>query len=93
VASIIVSFFVQPVMGAKSASRIAGLMTNYRTWFFALCFVCVGLETNIKQLLAMGGGKPAIVYWIAQFFNILWTLLIVWVLWSGAFFTPPIMPD
>lgn len=93
VASIVVSFFVQPVMGAKSASRIAGLMTNYRTWFFALCFVCVGLETNIKQLLAMGGGKPAIVYWIAQFFNILWTLLIVWVLWSGAFFTPPIMPD
>ncbi len=93
VASIVVSFFVQPVMGAKSASGIAGLMTNYRTWFFALCFVCVGLETNIKQLLAMGGGKPAIVYWIAQFFNILWTLLIVWVLWSGAFFTPPIMPD
>ena len=93
VASLIASFFIEPVMGAKSAARISALMTNYRTWFFALCFVCIGLETNFKQLLSVGGGKPAIVYWVAQTFNVVWTLLIVWLLWSGTFFTPPILPD
>jgi uncharacterized membrane protein YadS len=93
IASLVASFFIEPVMGSKAAGSITGLMTNYRTWFFALCFVCIGLETNFKQLLAVGGGKPAIVYWVAQFFNVLWTLLIVWLLWSGTFFAAPILPD
>lgn len=93
VASLIASFFIEPVMGSTTAKTITGLMTNYRTWFFALCFVCIGLETNFKQLMAVGGGKPAAVYWIAQTFNVVWTLLIVWLLWSGTFFVPPILPD
>jgi uncharacterized membrane protein YadS len=93
VASLIASFYVEPVMGSKAAGSITALMTNYRTWFFALCFVCIGLETNFKELLSVGGGKPAAVYWIAQTFNVVWTLLIVWLLWSGTFFTPPILPD
>jgi len=93
VASIIASFFIEPVMGAKSASAITGALNSYRTWFFALCFVCIGLETNFKQLVTVGGGKPAAAYWLGQIFNIFWTLLIVWLLWSGTFFTPPILPD
>jgi uncharacterized integral membrane protein (TIGR00698 family) len=93
IASLIASFYIEPVMGTKAAGTITALMTNYRTWFFALCFVCIGLETNFKQLLSVGGGKPAIVYWVAQTFNVVWTLFIVWLLWSGAFFTPPILPD
>jgi uncharacterized integral membrane protein (TIGR00698 family) len=93
IASLVASLYIEPVMGAKTAGTITALMTNYRTWFFALCFVCIGLETNFKQLLAVGGGKPAAVYWIAQTFNVIWTLLIVWLLWSGTFFTPPILPD
>ncbi len=93
VASLVATFFIEPVMGGKAAKSITGLMTNYRTWFFALCFVCIGLETNFKELLSVGSGKPAIVYWISQFFNVIWTLLIVWLLWSGTFFTPPILPD
>jgi uncharacterized integral membrane protein (TIGR00698 family) len=93
IASLIASFFIEPVLGAKTAGSISGLMTNYRTWFFALCFVCIGLETNFKQLLAVGGGKPAIAYWGGQIFNVGWTLLIVWLLWSGTFFVPPILPD
>jgi uncharacterized integral membrane protein (TIGR00698 family) len=93
IASLVASFFIEPVLGTKTAGSITSLMTNYRTWFFALCFVCIGLETNFKQLLAVGGGKPAIAYWGGQVFNVAWTLLIVWLLWSGTFFTPPILPD
>ncbi|KPK86311.1 MAG: hypothetical protein AMJ94_18090 [Deltaproteobacteria bacterium SM23_61] len=93
VASLIVSFFVLPAMGDKGAKGITGLMKGYRTWLFAICFVCIGLETRVKELLAVGGGRPAIAYFIAQFFNIIWTLIVVYILWSGWLFTPPILPD
>jgi len=93
VASLIISFYVEPSMGEKAAKSISGLCKDYRTWFFALCFVCIGLETRLKDLVSVGGGKPAIVYWIAQIMNAIWTLIIVWILWSGTFFTPPILPD
>jgi len=93
VASLIISFLVVPTMGSDAASAIAKLCKAYRTWFFALCFVCIGLETNFKELITVGGGRPAAAYWIAQIFNAFWTLGVVWLLWSGTFFTPPILPD
>jgi len=93
IASVVASLYIEPIMGTKATATITGLLTTYRTWFFALCFVCIGLETNFKELLSVGGGKPAAVYWIGQSFNVVWTLLIVWILWSGAFFVPPILPD
>jgi len=93
VASLIVSFFVEPVLGTKAAKAAAGGCKAYRSWFFALCFVCIGLETNFKELVSVGGGRPAIAYWISQTANAFWTLFIAWLLWSGTFFTPPILPD
>lgn len=93
VSSLVVSFFVEPSMGDKAAKAVAGLLKGYRVWLFALCFVCIGLETRVKELVSVGGGRPAIAYFIAQFFNMIWTLIVVWFLWSGTFFTPPILPD
>jgi uncharacterized membrane protein YadS len=86
VASIVITFFVAPEKG----KTIESLANAYRNWFFALCFVCIGLETRLKDLISVGGGKPAIAYWVAQAFNAVWTLIIVWVLWSGWLFPPPI---
>lgn len=51
------------------------------------------LSTNFKELVSVGGGRPAIAYWLSQTANAVWTLFIAWVLWSGTFFTPPILPD
>lgn len=93
VASLIISFLVVPSMGSDAANAIAKVLKSYRSLFFALAFVCIGLETRFKDLVTVGGGKPAIVYWIAQIMNAFWTLGVVWLLWSGLFFTPPILPD
>ncbi|UCH00235.1 MAG: putative sulfate exporter family transporter, partial [Deltaproteobacteria bacterium] len=93
VASLIISFLIEPSMGTKAAKSIGKVCKSYRSWFFALCFVCIGLETRIKELLTVGGGRPAIAYWVAQIMNAIWTLLIAWILWSGKLFTPPILPD
>lgn len=93
VASLIISFLIEPSMGTKAAKSIGKVCKSYRSWFFAICFVCIGLETRIKELLTVGGGRPAIAYWVAQIMNAFWTLLIAWILWSGKLFTPPILPD
>jgi uncharacterized integral membrane protein (TIGR00698 family) len=92
-ASLVVSFLVEPLMGGEAAKSVAAGCKNYRTWLFALCFVSIGLETNVKELVSVGGGRPAIAYWISQTANAIWTLFIVWILWSGTFFTPAILPD
>ncbi len=93
VASLVVSFIIEPAMGAKAAKAAAKACKSYRSWFFAMCFVAIGLETNFKELISVGGGRPAAAYWISQTANAFWTLFISWILWSGTFFTPAILPD
>ena len=93
VASLVVSFLIEPAMGAKAAKGISKACKSYRSWFFALCFVAIGLETDFKELISVGGGRPAAAYWISQTANAFWTLFISWILWSGTFFTPAILPD
>jgi uncharacterized membrane protein YadS len=80
-------------MGEKAAKAAAKASKSYRSWFFAMCFVAIGLETNFKELISVGGGRPAAAYWISQTANAVWTLFISWILWSGTFFTPAILPD
>ncbi len=93
VASLIVSFIVEPGYSYKAAKAVGGALKTYRNWMFALCFVSIGLETNFKELVSVGGGRPAIAYWISQTANAIWTLFITWILWSGTFFTPAIQAD
>jgi len=93
VASLLVSFLIEPAMGAKAAKAVSKACKSYRSWFFAMCFVSIGLETDFKELVTVGGGRPAIAYWISQTANAVWTLFISWILWSGTFFTPAILPD
>jgi uncharacterized integral membrane protein (TIGR00698 family) len=93
VSSIVVSIFVEPASGIQAVKAIGSALNGYRNWFFAFCFVSIGLETNFKELVSVGGGKPAIAYWISQTANAVWTLFITWILWSGTFFPAVIPPD
>ena len=93
VASLVVSFIAEPIWGEKVAKQIGNAGKTYRNWFFVLCFVSIGLETNFRELVSVGGGRPAIACWISQTANAVWTLFITWILWSGKFFTPVIPAD
>lgn len=93
VASLVVSFFAEPVYSFKAAKAVGSACKTYRNWMFALCFVSIGLETNFKELVSVGGGRPAIAYWLSQTANAIWTLFVTWILWSGTFFTPVIPAD
>jgi uncharacterized integral membrane protein (TIGR00698 family) len=84
-ASILFSFFLSPDIVGAVKSQLGGL----RVFWFALAFTSIGLETNFRELASMGGGRPAAGYLIAQGVNIIWTLLLAWLLFGGILFTAP----
>jgi uncharacterized membrane protein YadS len=85
VASALFSFFIaQPTVdGTRS------VLSELRTWWFALAFVCIGLETRFVDLATMEGGRPAVAFLGAQAVNILWTLLLAWLIFGGVIFPVP----
>ncbi len=85
VASIVFSFF----MTEAFAKGVTGISAPLRAWWFNLAFICIGLDTRFKELIAMGGGRPAAAFLIAQAFNILWTLLLAWLIFGGVLFPIP----
>src|SRR5918992_5501778 len=85
IASALFSFFLPAPMveGTRSA------LSELRTWWFALAFVCIGLETRFVDLATMEGGRPALAFLGAQAVNILWTLLLAWLIFGGVIFPVP----
>ena len=65
------------------------LLKGVRTWLFALAFVCIGLETRVRDLVSMQGGRPAVAFVLAQGANVAWTLLLAWLLFGGSIFPVP----
>jgi uncharacterized membrane protein YadS len=84
-ASLAFSFLVDPaaVAGTK------GLIGALRTWWFALAFTSIGLETRFTDLLGMEGGRPFFVFLIAQGANLVWTLLLAYLIFGGVLLPPP----
>ena len=85
VASALFSFFLPQGMvdGTKS------VFGELRTWWFAMAFVCIGLETRFVDLATMEGGRPAVAFIGAQIVNIFWTLLLAYLIFGGVIFAVP----
>ena len=85
VASAVFSFALPAdlVAGTKSA------LTEIRTWWFALAFVCIGLETKVVELATVDQGRPALAFLGAQAINVFWTLLLAWLIFGGVLFAQP----
>ena len=83
--SLLFSFVLTDGLVDATGSVLKGL----RTWLFALAFVCIGLETRLRDLLSMQGGRPAVAFVVAQAANVAWTLLLAWLLFGGSIFAVP----
>ena len=85
IASAIFSFALAPelVNGTRAA------LGEIRLWWFALAFVCIGLETRFVELATTDQGRPALAFIGAQAFNVVWTLLLAWLLFGGVFSRSP----
>jgi len=85
VASLVCSFALDPVL----VKETKGLLTGLRNFWFALAFVSIGLETKFTDLVQMEGGRPAFAFIGAQAFNVIWTLILAWLLFGGVLFAVP----
>lgn len=86
-ASILFSFILFPMLGEETIKEFIGISKSYRGLFFVLAFVSIGLESNFKELKShMKGGKPIILYVVGQSFNIVLTLLVAWLAFSGVLY-------
>lgn len=83
-ASLLFSLVLVPTIGSEATNGIIkGVTESLRGWFFALAFVCIGLETRIRDIVTLGKGKPFLVFAAAQTFNIFWTLGLAYLIFGG----------
>ena len=90
VASLVFSFVLIPMMGNEAVSGVLGFSKVFLNEFFVLAFVSIGLDSNFRELgKYFKGGKPVNLYWVGQIFNILLTLLVVWLMLGGVLWAIP----
>ncbi|MBI1962720.1 MAG: putative sulfate exporter family transporter, partial [Candidatus Rokubacteria bacterium] len=87
IASAVFSF----VLDGALVSATKGTLGAARTLWFALAFTCIGLETRFTELVKMEGGRPAGAFLIAQGVNVIWTLILAFVLFGGILFAAPVL--
>ncbi|HYL81018.1 MAG TPA: putative sulfate exporter family transporter, partial [Candidatus Acidoferrum sp.] len=87
IASVVFSFLLSPA----TVKAVGGTLTGLRTLWFALAFTCIGLETKFTQLAKMEGGRPAVAFLGAQAFNVIWTLILAYLLFGGVLFSAPVI--
>ena len=85
IASVVFSFFLSDA----SVNAVKGPLAALRTMWFALAFTCIGLETRFADLAGMGGGRPALAFIIGQGVNIIWTLILAYLIFGGVLFGAP----
>ena len=86
-ASVVFSF----LLPADLVGGTKGALGEIRTWWFALAFVCIGLETRFVELATYEQGRPALAFIGAQTLNVFWTLLLAFLLFGGVIFAQPII--
>jgi uncharacterized membrane protein YadS len=79
-ASVLYSF----VINAHTILATKEFIKGIQTALFAFAFVCIGLETDLSLLIKTGNGKPALVFVIAQVFNIFFTLAVAYLLFGNS---------
>lgn len=85
IASVVFSFFLPDA----SVNAVKGPLTALRTIWFAMAFTCIGLETRFADLAGLGGGRPAVAFLVAQGVNIIWTLILAYLIFGGVLFGAP----
>ncbi len=75
------------VMGNFLVNAVVdGSTKHLRAWFFCLAFVCIGLESNMRQYAFMlRSGKPIVLYVVGQAFNLTLSFIACYVVFQWLF--------
>jgi uncharacterized membrane protein YadS len=77
-ASVLFSVFISP----ETVSQVKTTLKELQTFWFALAFICIGLETKFVAIFKLDNGRPAFAFLIAQLFNIIFTLGMAWLVFG-----------
>lgn len=86
-ASLVFSFVLAP----ETAKSVTAWLNGLRTLWFALAFISIGLEARFANLIKLDGGRPAIAFIGAQTFNVVFTLIIAYLLFGGILLPIPVI--
>ena len=86
-----VSFLFSFVLSRDTVRATSAPLTGLRTMWLALAFVSIGLETRVRDLVSMEGGRPVLAFLGAQAINVVWTLILAFLLFGGVLFPPPVI--
>jgi len=90
VASLTSSFLLTPILGSVAVNAILNVTKNIRAWYFAMAFVCIGLDTKFRELIKIGHGKPLIVFTAATILDVVLSLMSAYIFFGGIIFPSPI---
>jgi len=86
-ASLLFSFVFAPEL----VKQTSGALGSLRTLWFALAFVSIGLEARVTDLLTFDDGRPLVSFLLAQGFNVIWTLVLAWLIFGGLILPAPVI--
>ena len=69
-------------LDAKGKIIETALAKNFSTFFFSLSFVCIGMDTRLKDIVSRENRRPLFAFIGAQIFNIVVTLFIAWLMFG-----------
>lgn len=84
-ASLVFSMLISP----ETVKATKGSISAIRTAWFAMAFASIGLETKFTDLWSMENGRPFVAFLGAQAANIVWTLLLAYLIFGGVLFPEP----
>src|SRR5262245_33007809 len=87
IASIVFSFLIDEA----TVNATKGALAALRVLWFGLAFTCIGLETRFTELVSMEEGRPAAAFLLAQAANVIWTLILAYLLFGGMLFSVPVL--
>lgn len=90
--SLFFSFVLAPILGMETTNAFISQLGTWKSWFFCLTFLSIGLETDFRTMAeGMEGGKPVSLYIGGQTFSVVISLIVCILLLSGMIFPIPDM--
>ncbi len=87
VASLLVTWLVTSLGKPQIDAHIIGVLNTFRTWLFTLAFLCIGLNTRLTDMRALGA-KPIIAFTVVVLVNLVLGFVLANLLFGGILAAP-----
>ncbi|MFZ4464735.1 MAG: putative sulfate exporter family transporter, partial [Bacteroidales bacterium] len=67
----------------ETVKQAGDTLKGYQNIWFSIAFVCIGLETNFREIFSAENRKPMYAFLIAQGINVIITLVVALLLFGS----------